>query len=255
MPKSQKKKPGTFLRWLLIIAGLLFLGAGILWQSGLLTTHDDPAPVTQVKEAETKPQADEKALDKTAHQTVVPAEAPSTEPLPVEDIVSSPPATQEAPESEKAYTYQQKTYPFSIYLGSFNDLERAKEAVRQYEQIGLFPYWVKINLEEKGIWYRVYAGYFRDHDRAQGFITENGIKDANIKETAYANLIGTYRSSDELEAMIQAIKDMGYSPYVIEAEGNNISILFVGAFITKIGAEEQERELQSDGILSQVVER
>jgi cell division septation protein DedD len=157
--------------------------------------------------------------------------------------------------SVESFSYHEKMFPFSIYLGSFLSVEKAERAITLYEQKGIFPFWVKINLEEKGIWYRVYAGCFGEHEQAQRFIRENGLKEADIKKTVYANLIGIYNTSEDLESMFQTIKDLGYSPYVVKDQDNTTPTLFVGAFTSRAGAEEQDRDLQSDGVINRVVER
>jgi len=152
-------------------------------------------------------------------------------------------------------TYQSGSFRFSIYLGSFISKERAEKAITQYTQKGLSPFWVKVNLIDKGIWYRLYTGYFNEYEEAQSFIQENQLADAEIKKTAYGNFIGSYKTSDDAETMMETIKDLGYSPYEIKDQNTNISFLFVGAFMTKEGAEEQNNELLSNGIHSQVVKR
>jgi cell division protein FtsN len=127
-------------------------------------------------------------------------------------------------------------------------------SIAQYRREGLTAYWVRIDFKEKGIWYRIYAGYFKDQEQAQDVINKYNFADAEIKNTAYANLIGIYDTEDALENMTRTIEDLGYSPYtVIDQEGR--LALFVGAFITEQGAEEQNMELQSRGIHSRIVKR
>lgn len=144
--------------------------------------------------------------------------------------------------------------PYSIQLGSYRTLERAKKAITHYSKRGLSPYWVKVNLKEKGIWYRVFTGYFEDKQKADIFRQEYGLTESVIKKTPYANLIGTYQSRGELEAQVQLLRNLDYSPIVI-ANPDGTSRLFVGAFSTKAEAEELYIELKSDHIKSQVIER
>jgi cell division septation protein DedD len=144
-------------------------------------------------------------------------------------------------------------YPYSLYLGSFRTLKLAKRAVSIYRGKGLSPYWVKVSLR-KGIWYRVYVGYFEDPEKAGRFKREHGVREAALRKTRYANLIGIYSSPVELEDKIVALKKLDFSPYVITNE-NGKSRLLVGAFITKEGVETENRELKSRGIQSQVVKR
>ncbi len=75
-----------------------------------------------------------------------------------------------------------------------------------------------------------------------------------VKETPYSTLIGTYGDRDELETKILLLSDLGHLPYAIEDQDEKYR-LFVGAFVTRQGAEEQRRTLESNGIRSQVIKR
>jgi cell division septation protein DedD len=166
---------------------------------------------------------------------------PPAEPKPVPEIQSPVPFNKSV------------SYPYSLLLYHFRNLERAKEAVSLYSKKGFSAYWVKVELGN-GLWYRVFVGCFEGREQAEGFRREHELMDAMVKRTAYATLINTYKSRDELGARIQFLEDLGYCPYVIE--GNmGVSRLYVGTFITKEGAEKQQQDLESNGIQSQVVER
>ena len=66
-----------------------------------------------------------------------------------------------------------RSYPYAIYLGSYKNIDRAQKAVSTFREKGLSPYWVKVDLGEKGVWYRVLAGYFQTKDEVQAFIEEH----------------------------------------------------------------------------------
>ena len=155
---------------------------------------------------------------------------------------------------ETGLTYKPGRFPFSVYLGSFRTKERAGKAVEEYQRKGTSPYWVMVEFKEKGNWYRIYAGYFGEIETAQSYIDYYKLTNAEIKETVYANLIGVYNNSDILNAMLINIKGLGHSPYIIQ-EKDNVSALFVGAYITEAGAKEQNIILQSEGINSLTVKR
>lgn len=146
------------------------------------------------------------------------------------------------------------SYPYSLHMGSFRTLERAKKAMAFYStQNNLSPYWVKVDLQEKGEWFRVFYGYFKDYGQSERFKQEKGLKDSKTKKTPYACLIGVY-TSDKLEDKIMSLKMLGYFPYVIEVPDGG-GRLFVGVFQTRAGAEKQSNDLKSDNIESQVVTR
>jgi hypothetical protein len=145
-------------------------------------------------------------------------------------------------------------YPYSVYLGAYKTPVRAEKAISIYRKAGLSAYWVKVNLGDKGIWYRVFTGYFKDQNEAKAFITRKRIADAEAKRTKYATLIGIYATGRDAQKEFLALSRLGYSPYVIRMASGE-SQLYVGAFYTKIGAEEQRLDLASKGVQSRVVER
>ena len=120
--------------------------------------------------------------------------------------------------------------------------------------MGLTPYWAKIDLGEKGVWYRLFAGFFQTKEETDEFIKIRDIQGAEIKLTKYANLIGVYESSDEFRKVVQSLKNLGYFPYIVKNPSGK-SQLLVGAFFTRAGAQRQYRELESNGVRNQVVKR
>jgi succinoglycan biosynthesis transport protein ExoP len=172
-------------------------------------------------------------------------------------LTSSPKAIPESKltATEKAVPSLEKmvSYPYSLYLGSFRTLERAKRAVSFYMGKGLSAYWVKVLLS-KGTWYRVYIGYFEDSERAQRFRLEKRLEETTVEETPYATLIGVFSSSDELEDKISSLRNLGHCPYAIRDQGGKCR-LYVGAFYPEYRAERQYNELKSSGVQSRVVKR
>jgi cell division septation protein DedD len=145
-------------------------------------------------------------------------------------------------------------YPYSVYLGAYKTPERAEKAISIYRNKGLSAYWVKVDLGDKGVWYRVFTGYFKDQNEAEAFIRRKRIADATAKRTKYATLIGIYATERDAQKEFLALSKLGYSPYVVETAGGE-SQLYVGAFYTKAGAEQQRLDLASKGVQSRVVER
>ncbi|HJX34297.1 MAG TPA: polysaccharide biosynthesis tyrosine autokinase [Desulfatiglandales bacterium] len=256
--QEDNKGRSPILRWALIIFASLLLAAGILWQAGIFN------PVRQDNRPDIRPSAGKKTLNETAEPEIRPVTSSSVENTVPETGVEHEEATvivqtdnmtaHDDNNSIKDADYHSGSFPFSIYFGSSISKERVDATIAQYRREGLHPYWVKIDFKEKGIWYRIYAGYFKGQEQAQDVINKYNFTDAEIKNTPYANLIGVYDTEDALENITRTIEELGYSPYtVIDQEGR--SALFVGAFITEQGAEEQNKELQSHDIHSRVVKR
>jgi capsular exopolysaccharide synthesis family protein len=256
---TEGKKP-RILRWALILVAIAFLTVGILWQNGIIDPAQFMGSSKPVKKDDIKP-VDRKRPQAQAISAKSSSAKAIQEHLPDKIPDKKPPQFQSPPREEGEANIETVgsdekilSYPYSLRLGSFRTPEKAKKAISIYSQRGLSPYWVEVDLEQMGVWYRVYTGHFLEREQAQRFQQEHELQAATILKTAYANLIGVYRSSDELEEKILSLKKLGYSPYGIEDQGGKTR-LFVGAFITRAGAERGFNSLQSHNIQNQVVRR
>jgi protein-S-isoprenylcysteine O-methyltransferase Ste14/cell division septation protein DedD len=145
------------------------------------------------------------------------------------------------------------SYPYSVYLGSYGTHERLQKAVKDYGSVGLAPYWVQVDLGEKGIWFRLFSGAFKTREEADAFIREHQIDGAFSRHTKYAVLIGTFRSEKQLNMERMELRAMGHSAY--DVRGENVFGLFSGAFYQAARAQKQEESLASKGIRGEVVDR
>ena len=145
-------------------------------------------------------------------------------------------------------------YPYSIKLDAFSRREEAEKSFEVYRQKGLSPFWVKVSLGDQGVWYRVFAGYFENQTQAVEVIKAHNLKGAEVKNTKFAALIGTYRSEAEVNIHIRHLSEQGFSPYVVKGPSGEL-YLYVGAFYTQKGAQDQVAELLAGGIQSKIVER
>jgi SPOR domain len=145
-------------------------------------------------------------------------------------------------------------FPYSVYLGSFKAADAVKKAISEYQKEGLSPYWAKVDLGEKGVWFRVFVEHFRTKAEAEKFIMERNIKGGTAEITRYANLIGIYASYQRVDEQRRLLVSVGFYPYVIrDAEGK--SFLYSGAFDRKEYAEQEHILLASKGIHSEIVKR
>jgi cell division septation protein DedD len=145
-------------------------------------------------------------------------------------------------------------YPYSLYLGSFKTPRLVKKAISFYLRKGLSPYWSKVEFKEKGVWFRVFTGHFKDSEEAEKFKVAHDLRGAEVKRTGYANLIGVYSDAYELADIVTKLKSLGYSPYIIPGQPG-CSRLFLGAYITREGAEQYSEDLKESGIEVRVVTR
>jgi len=145
-------------------------------------------------------------------------------------------------------------YPYSVYLGSFKAADAVKKAMSEYQGKGLSPYWVKVDLGDKGVWFRFFTGYFQTKEEAEKFIRDRNIQGATPGITTYANLIGIYSFDNEVEDIKKMLESAGYYPYVIKGPSGK-SYLYSGAFDRKEFAEKERTILASKGITSKTTER
>ena len=251
---KQKSGSHLFLKAFLIVVALVLLILGIFWQNGIY----DPGKIMRlikspVKEKPSGAKAPSPVMKTKGVEKIAPVGKPENiretsagqnKPVMGDKTLSAP----------KEYSYKTGSFPYSLYMGSFSTGDRAEKAISQYRQKGLTPFWVKIHLKDKGDWFRIYAGYFKEAYEAQKYIQEKGSPEMEVKKTAYANLIGVYENSEDLDSRIRSLRESGYSPYIINDQDGK-SVLFVGAFFTKSGSEQMKIRLQTDEIANQVVER
>ncbi|MGD2125901.1 MAG: SPOR domain-containing protein [Desulfobacteraceae bacterium] len=219
----------------------------------------EPAPAPRpAKPAEkatvvAKPEASEKPKSPPKRIVVVTKREVAESRAPAQAAASSKPV-RSAPKRVPAPGGKRVSYPYAIYLGSYSDPKYLQKAMSEYREMGLSPYWVKVDLGNKGVWRRIFAGYFETKSEADAFIREKQIPGAASKRVKYATLIGVYPSEKALETKRSALLELGYSPHVIPG-GKGDHRLYAGAFYRKVSAENERAELASKGIQSQVVKR
>jgi cell division protein FtsN len=171
------------------------------------------------------------------------------------DLSEPPSVTEDTEPSAPSDMLEKSTqFPYSLRLGAFRTLDRAKKAVAAYRRNGLSPYWVKVDLGEEGVWFRVYIGHFENREQAQRFREEHGLKKSLVKETRYSTLVGVYDDKAAMEKEVLSLQKLECSPYAIKGHDEKYH-LFVGAFITEEGAEAQRLELESKGVQGRIVRR
>jgi HD-GYP domain-containing protein (c-di-GMP phosphodiesterase class II) len=145
-------------------------------------------------------------------------------------------------------------HPYSILLSSFRSLKLAERGLRIYRESGIDPYLVKVDLGKDGIWYRVFTGHFEKWADAAAARAEYRIEKIRVKKTGYATLIGSFAASGRLTDEITSLRELGFDPYVIQTPSGE-SHLYVGAFYTRKGAEDQQTELLKKGVKGRIVYR
>jgi cell division septation protein DedD len=221
--------------------------------------QEKPVKVEKVEESLRVEQPVEEKLPEKEVVAVTSAPAEATPPIKKSSIkeklaLLEKPIEEKIPEKKEPPPTERVSYPYSILLGAFSNMDRAADAVSRYKKEGLSSFYVKVDLGKKGIWFRIFTGHFQGKKEAADFISRKGFKGASIKRTRYAALIGSFSNKEDLNEKQLMLSGLGYTPYVID-DTNGWSYLFIGAFYTKIGAELQQQELATKGIQSTAVER
>ena len=146
------------------------------------------------------------------------------------------------------------SYPYSIHLGSYRSIQSARQTIRDHQLMGLQTFWVRVDLGKKGVWYRIFAGCYKNLEAAEKIIRTKELKAGRPERTRYANFIGTYLSEGNLKKQNQSLLKNGYAPYFIKDDQGKFH-LFVGAFYKEKNAKKLSAELNSKGIPSQVLKR
>ena len=145
-------------------------------------------------------------------------------------------------------------YPYSLHMGSLKGLRSTGKFMASLKEKRLSPYWTRVDLVKKGIWYRVFVGQFSTSDKADEFQKKHGITADRILKTAYAAQIGDYTSKEELDQRISTLKESGFSPYFVEQPQGRY-LLLIGAYQTKRAAEAFAAKLKGSGLDCRMVLR
>ena len=269
--QKDRKKNSTF-KILIPVIAIILIVCGLVWKKEELFPSKDIQPEAVVgnrHEIKSEPVKTEKkeALPEKEIAETENVSRPRVEPAVVENFeqlqeeqVNNVEALETVEKSETAaetvkFEYEEGRYPYSVHLASFKTQQRAENAVDIYAKQGISSYPVKVNLNEKGTWFRIYSGSYPDKESAVIYLEEKGIKDAGVKKTMYACYIGSYRNNVELQNKMKQLKEKQFFPYVVADGNNNAYALFTGAFLTNKGAIELSKELENAGIKNKVVMR
>lgn len=181
------------------------------------------------------------------------------QPVAVQQLPSPPeptPAAAPEPEAEigTVVDLPDGDYPFTVLLDTYSEKERAVEGVQLYQAQGITSHWVRVNLGSKGIWYRLFSGFFQNQADGNAYLAAHNMTEKVLKMARFSSLIGKYKDKSSLAGDIALVEQGGAMPVVIGTKNGEL-ILFVGAFYTRQGAEDQCAALVSTGLKCRPVER
>jgi cell division protein FtsN len=115
---------------------------------------------------------------KTLPDTTATPGLESKTPIPPSPLVTEPWAEVDTPASPSKI----QSYPYSLQVGAFRTLDRTERAISMYSRKGLSAYRIRVDLNEKGVWYRVFMGHFEDRGQAERFKQKHGLKKSKVKK-------------------------------------------------------------------------
>lgn len=131
--------------------------------------------------------------------------------------------------------------PFSLHVGSFQSEASALETATRLERAGWTAFVAPVELGERGLWHRVYAGTYADSAAAgealQSLTGRGLVPEGAVRETPLTFLLGVYPSREEAERRRAELRERGIPAYVA---GRDPARVYAGAYATR----EESRRLE-----------
>lgn len=148
----------------------------------------------------------------------------------------------------KIYELPAGEYPYAILLNSFDSKVKAEAEGNRLAKSGIENYYVQVQLGKKGIWYRLFTGFFPTIEAANTFAQEHKLLDKPVKQTMYAAKISSSKDPKGLITPYNKALQTNTSPYVLHSQDSGDYSLWLGAFYTRAGAELQCKALIKIGL-------
>ena len=136
--------------------------------------------------------------------------------------------------------------PYSLHVGSFQSEASALETATRLERAGWTAFVAPVELGERGLWHRVYAGTYSDSAAASDALrslTGRGlVPEGAVRETPLTFLLGVYPSREEAERRRAELRERGIPAYVA---GRDPARVYAGAFATREESRRLEGSLQT----------
>jgi hypothetical protein len=143
---------------------------------------------------------------------------------------------------------------FILQLASFRTIDRAITALFQLKENNIEAHWNRVNLGEKGAWYRLYTGCFSTKDSAVKFKNDYGLDKSIVLFAPWSVLVAESDAQKSLEKIQSTLRNHQID-YFIQNTRDGGRKLFTGAFVTQKGAEIMAQEIMTLGYDAKVVLR
>lgn len=150
------------------------------------------------------------------------------------------------------------SYPITIQISSDPDQAKSLEVARQLRRLGVPAYTAQAAVAEKGLWHRIFVGYYPTKEDAgtarDAFAKE--FADAFLVTMPFAIQVGASNNPVYLEQMTNHLESKDLLLYrVPQPRDPDTMRLLYGAFKTKAEAQPMIRNLRTLGVSASIVER
>ncbi len=122
---------------------------------------------------------------------------------------------------------------YILQLGSYNTLATTLRAIDIYSRKGIESHWNAIDLGEKGIWFRVFAGRYPTIAMARDYQKARGLSQARVIHAAWTVALGPLDHTAELHSYLQTDQFDSYTAPGKDGRQH----LYSGAFVSRESAE------------------
>jgi|GEM_PF-1995212 len=150
--------------------------------------------------------------------------------------------------------------PYTVHVSSHQEVDVAKQKVKEWRQDGYLAYISLYNSPQKGRWYRVLVDRFKNKKEADKFTAElketRGITFSRPIFIPYSIEINKFDSYEEAQKTEEALYKRGYLPYIAPYETSSKGIgyqLLVGAYEKGDRAAIVSKKLEEDGYKNRIV--
>lgn len=157
--------------------------------------------------------------------------------------------------------YEKKIfYPYTIHISSWRDPSRAIEEMDRLRSRFIPTFITKIDLGEKGIWYRVDYGLFltiKDAVRKSRQLQRTNIanKGAYVgTPVPYAIEIGMFETEEQALSEQSRLRTLGVISYIVK-ESNRCFRLLVGAYPDKNSTKIAQGDIRAIGLNFKITKR
>ena len=197
----------------------IFLGLSLALFSGCVSPNKYKAMETELNNTQTQMKAEKKSIadlriqnEKLNNENIRLSESIEYLKLELEkEKLATDPIEGTNPESD-SYA-DEKHLPYSILLSSCQKRESVEKVLSEYKESDLVPYVVKVDLGEKGSWWRIFMGHYETREGAIIEMNKFGFADKIVLKASNAESNNDSKGEDEASNKMSFLMKYEVDPY------------------------------------------